>query len=153
MLDLTTYLPKPFEMKADRWTITSPVPNVETGKMITAFQSLQAEQFRRAQAGEDPLLTDTIPGWPETLEEQADLVLGGGEYERLTQDGCPPAFIEAALLSAIVYWANGGSEDAVLFYQNALQEQKENPHEEDAHPKAPTRKPSKNGRPTAKASQ
>ncbi|MCD4558224.1 hypothetical protein [Schaalia sp. lx-100] len=149
MLDLTAYLPQPFHMKADKWEITSPVPSVETGKLITGFQALQAEQFRRAQAGEEPLVTDTIPGWPTTLQEQADLVLGAGEYERLTNEGCPPAFIEAALLSAIVYWGNGASEEAVHFYQDALREQRKT--ENSARPKAKTRKPSKNGRPTGKA--
>ena len=120
MLNLTTYLPTPFEMVCGKWTITSPVPTVETGKLITLFHQIEAEQARRAEAGEAPLIEEHIDGWPTTHEEVARLVLSDAEYDRLIDDGCPPAFIITAANCALIYWANGASEAAVSLYLNAV---------------------------------
>ena len=71
MLNLTTYLPTPFEMVCGKWTITSPVPTVETGKLITLFHQIEAEQARRAEAGEAPLIEEHVDGWPPTKKSPA----------------------------------------------------------------------------------
>lgn len=119
-IDLTQYLPKALEMRAGEWTITSPVPSVETGKVISAFQALQAEQARRAENGEPLLEESVVEGFPETSEGLARLLLGDGEYERLVGAGCPFAYVLNAATAALVYWANGGSEEAVYLYHQAL---------------------------------
>lgn len=147
-VNLTQYLPKPFEMIAGEWTITSPVPTVATGKIIAAFQARQAEQFRRTQAGEPPLVDEPIEGWPDTLEGLARMLLGDAEYERLADGGCPLDYIVNAATAALIYWANGGSEDAVIGYHEQLRQIAAD-GEQGARPKAKTRRPSKSGRTTA----
>ena len=119
MLDISSYMPQPFTMHvADGLDITSPVPNVATGKLIAGFNEYRAEQFRRAEAGE-ALHVDTIPGWPETNEELATLMFGAEETKRLMDTGYPQVFIVQAATCAVIYWANGGSEDAVHDYLEA----------------------------------
>lgn len=142
--NLTPYLAQPFEMQAGDWTITSPVPTVRAGKLMAAFQELQAEQFRRAEAGEPPADTIEIPGWPSDDEGFARLMLGDAEYERLEKENCPGQYIINASMAALYYWANGGSEAAVTFYNEAITDQLE--HAKATAPKAETRKRSKNGR-------
>lgn len=119
-IDLTTYLPQPLTMNAGEWTITSPVPTVHTGKLITAFQAIQAEQARRATTGEPPL-EDTHPdGFPDTVDDLARLMLGTSEYQRLIDADCPYSYIINAATAALIYWANGANEEAVHLYHQAL---------------------------------
>lgn len=145
-LNLTSYLPKPFEMEADRWTITSPVPSARVGKLIAGFQALQAEQFRRANAGEPLLNTETIDGWPEDFEDVTDMVLGARQVQELKDDGCPPTFLFIATWGAIAYWANGGDEDAAELFVKQLMGANGEP---ESKPRPKGSKRSKTGNPTA----
>lgn len=119
-MKIGAYLPKPFQMEVSPdLTITSPVPSVAAGKAIAAYQAVQQEQYRRVVAGEPKLEAETIPGWPETSEELARLVLGDQEWERLDALNVPEAFIVQATMCAVIYWGNGESEDAVRMYLEA----------------------------------
>lgn len=154
-MNLTSFLPKPFTMTCGNWEITSPVPTVEAGKLITAFQAMQAEQARRIDAGEPPLNDSEVEGIPTSFDELAPIVLGAEQVTALEADGCPPAYIHSAAFAAVIYWANGGSEAAVAAYLatiDAAGRDAKNTLDQafkDAAPKARTRKPSKNGRRTA----
>lgn len=122
-MKISAYLPKPFELEVSPdLTITSPVPSVATGKILSGFQELQSEQARRVAAGEPMVPADEtkIPGWPETTEGLARLVLGDQEWERLDGLNVPEAFIFQASMCAVVYWVNGGSEEAVQLYLDAI---------------------------------
>ncbi|WP_276670285.1 hypothetical protein [Schaalia cardiffensis] len=93
-------------------------------------------------------MDEPIEGWPNTLEGLARMLLGNTEYERLADGGCPLDYIINAATAALIYWANGGSEDAVIGYHEQLH-QIATTSEQGAHPKAKTRRPSKNGQTTA----
>lgn len=119
-MKIGAYLPTPFQMEVSPdLTITSPVPSVAAGKVIAAYQAVQQEQYRRVVAGEPKLEAETIPGWPETSEELARLVLGDDEWQRLNDLNVPEAFIVQATMCAVIYWGNGESEDAVRMYLEA----------------------------------
>lgn len=121
-MKISSYLPKPFQMEVSPdLTITSPVPSVATGKILAGFQELQREQARRVAAGEPQIHADEaeIPGWPETTEGLARMILGDAEWERLVTLGTPELFISQASMCAVIYWVNGGSEEAVQIYLEA----------------------------------
>ena len=86
-MNLTSFLPKPFTMTCGAWEITSPVPTVEAGKLITAFQAMQAEQARRIDAGEPPLNDSEVEGIPTNFDELAPIVLGAEQVTALEADG------------------------------------------------------------------
>lgn len=110
-MDISGFLSKPFEMKVSPdLTITSPVPSVATGKILTAYREISAEQARRINAGETILTEEerAIPGWPDTTEGLARLALGDDEWERLVGLGAPEEFIVQASMCAVVFWGSGG---------------------------------------------
>lgn len=148
-VNLSHYMPEPFEMQvAPDLTITSPVPSVAAGKLIASYQAVSAEQSRRASAGEPLLSGDEaiVPGWPDTTEQLARIVLGDAEWERLISINAPEMFIVQASTCAVIYWANGGSEAAVRMYLDAtFGESDETPAPKGNR----AQRRSKNGRPTA----
>lgn len=149
-LDLTDYLPPSFVMTAGNLALTSPAPSVQTGKLLAAYMEIQAEQGRRAQAGQPPLETIDVQGWPETTEELARLMFGDREYERAVAASYPEVFIDQAATCAVIYWANGASEGAVKLYLAAIVGT-DTIRKERTAPKGP--RPSKSGPRTASASR
>ena len=153
-MKLDAYLPKPFTMTCGDWEITSPVPTVHAGKIVTAFQAMQAEQARRIDAGEPLLTEEDVDGIPQTLDELSPIILGETQVDRLLNDGCPPAYVNSAAFAAVIYWANGASEQAVAAYMAGLNTAAEDAQAtldaiyQTAVPKAQTPSPSQTGQPT-----
>lgn len=124
-LDLTSYLAEPFEMTAGSITITSQPPTVKVGKLLAAWQELQGEAARRAEKGEPPIKDgDTLPGWPDTMEDLARMMFGNEQYDELAGSDVPAEFITQAAMCAVIYWANGGSEQAVRLYLDQYEQGK-----------------------------
>lgn len=110
------YFAKPFEMTSGEWTINSPAPTLNTGKVLTAFAEVQGLALDAVEAGEQLQVEQVKKLLPQTDVELMHLVLGKEQVEELTERGCPAEVLLHAAMCATYYWAYGGSEAAVEMY-------------------------------------
>lgn len=121
-IDLTAYAPEPLEMTFGDYTITSPVPDARTGKIIKATFEATREAAQ--------ILTDTSLSENERAkkldqaldiegicadEDIDELVLGKEQVATLLEAGCPPAFIRQAGQFAYLRWAYDSLEVAMAW--------------------------------------
>ena len=98
-IDLNDLIPTNLELKIGKWTVTSPVPDTDTGRMIMAA-SLDAATFETTGAK----ISDETA---QTLSNLPNLVFGEDQVEQLREDGMPQLVLEKARVYAAMYWLHG----------------------------------------------
>ena len=118
--NLTAYLPKPRTINVGDWTLVSPVPSVEVGKTLTAYQAALATATQRTidSGNADKATEYTV----EALNEAGldpDLNLTGLLLDKNTVDaavkaGIPAVVLDMAVQYAFTYWIMGAEAAEAL---------------------------------------
>lgn len=137
-IDLTPHAAQPLEMRFGEYRITSPVPDANTGMILSALweagrKATVALENPDSDSAETALeLNEEIGQYDLSDTDSLDkLVLGEAQVDDLLERGCPPMWIRQAGQFAFLRWALDSVPAAMAWIEG----------ESDANnPKAPNRK-------------
>lgn len=99
VVDLNDLIPTNLELNVGQWTVISPVPDTDTGRMIMAA-SIDAAAFETTGVTISDETTQTLSNLP-------DLVLGADQVEKLREEGMPQIILEKVSVYSAMYWLHG----------------------------------------------